>query len=183
MAKTEQRGAISQRLVNELTFLVRERPESSNSDRTISFLLEHELHLETLVFCRCRVKSLELAAAIEEKILEQSLDAPLFLFDLIAMKDLLLNDTLKQKLYRCVETLLDEHRYFSYPWLIAKKYPNLRERVGEWFLASEYLDLVQIDYTMQFCSVELQEKIIKRIQNENQYPLFEMLRESSVSQS
>lgn len=183
MTDAGQRGAISQRLVNELTFLIRERADSANSDETISFLLEHELYLETLVFCRCSVKSSQLAAAIEERILEKSFSVPLLLFDLIAMKDSLLNERLKQKLYSCVEILLAEQRYFSCPWLIAQKYPNLRERVGEWFFAGEYLDLVQIGYTMQFYSAELQEKIIKRIQNENQYPLFEMLRENSVSQS
>lgn len=181
MTNTEQRGAISERLTTELTYLIRERAESDNSDETISFLLGHELHLVTLVFCRCRVKSQKLAAEIEGRILENSFCVPLLLFDLIEMKDSLLNDTLKQKLYRCVETLLDEHRYFSYPWLVAQKYPELRERVGEWFLADDHLDLVQIDYTMQFYSAELQERIIQRIRHENQYPLFEMLKNSSVS--
>lgn len=170
---------ISPRLTNELTYLIREKPRSYNSDRTIRFLLEHDLELGTLIFCRCRCRlhCSEMAIEIEERILEKEF-LPLFMSDLIEIKDLLFSRALQQRLYGFAERLLDQHEYFTYPWLIAKTYPELREKVGEWFLADEFLDLVQIDYTLKFFSTELQKKLITRIENEGQYSLFEMLREN-----
>lgn len=181
MEEVRQRGTISQRLTRELSYMIRERSPSGNSDETISFLLARKIPLDTLVFCRCHVKSPEMAVEIEERILENSFDAFELFNDLIEIKDSLFNDRLKQKLHLLAERLLDQKRYFTYPWLIAKEYPDLREKVGEYFLAQDWLDLAQIEYTIQFFSTELQNRIIERIRREDQYPLFEMLKNSSVS--
>ncbi|MBE9046706.1 hypothetical protein IQ255_20220 [Pleurocapsales cyanobacterium LEGE 10410] len=180
MEEVRQRGTISQRLTRELSYMIRERSPSGNSDDTILFLLEKELPLDTLVFCRCHVKNPDLAAEIEERILEKNFTAVELFNDLIEIKDSLLNARLTQKLYVLAEKLVDQKDYFTYPWLIAKEYPDLREKVGEYFLAQDWLDLVQIEYTMQFFSTELQNRIIERIRTEDQYPLFEMLKNSSV---
>ncbi|MBE9044343.1 hypothetical protein IQ255_07990 [Pleurocapsales cyanobacterium LEGE 10410] len=161
--------------------MIREQSPSGNSDDTISFLLEREIPLDTLLFCRCRVKNPDLAAEIEERILENDFDAVELFNDLIEIKDSLFNAKLTQKLYIFAETLVDQKDYFTYPWLIAKEYPDLREKVGEYFLAQDWLDLAQIEYTMQFLSTDLQNRLIERIRSEDRYPLFEMLKNSSVS--
>jgi hypothetical protein len=180
MEEVRQRGTISQRLTRELSYMIRERSPSGNSDETISFLLARDIPLDTLVFCRCHVKNSELAAEIEERIIEKSFDAIELFNNLIAIKDSLFSERLKQELYLLAERLLDQKKYFTYPWLIAKEYRDLREKVAEYFLAQDWLDLAQIEYAMQFFSEDLQNRLLERIRNEDQFTLFEMLRNSSV---
>ena len=173
MESSGQREAISQKLERQLRYMIL---DASNADRTISFLLEHDIGLDMLVFCRCRVKSSDLAAELEERILERSFRPFMILKDLIAIEGSLYNSRLKQRLHSLAQSLLNgEQGYFPFPWLIAQKYPDLREKAGEYLLAEEFLDVTQVYVSMKYFSKDLQEKLMQRIRSEDLYRAFELL--------
>lgn len=170
---------MSQKLIRELCYLVRDRPHSEASDRTIASLLHEQLALDELIFCRCNVKSQELARQIEQQITEKSFSDTLAMVDLLGLHDTLYSDRLKSKLYQFAQWLVTQNGYCDYLWLVAKLYPDLRRDVGERLLRDDYLDVRQIAYIMKmnYLPLDLKDALTKKVASQNDPLLLKVLRD------